>query len=233
MPKVKYDQNLLFSDFVKVDNPTLSHMAFESLEDFRAQNQGALPKSWDIADAEKFLKIAREYKQKYDEKDELGKKFDNFMRSFAFTCAGQVAPLAAFIGGFVSQEAVKSMTNKFVPITQFFYNDVTEIIPELPEQQSEIEAFIKEQKLSESTKDRYQGLRAVVGQSLIEKLSESNMFMVGVGAIGCELLKNFAMVGVARAQNAKMTITDPDVIETSNLNRQFLFREKHLRKPKS
>ena len=30
-----------------------------------------------------------------------------------------------------------------------------------------------------------------------------------------------------------LTLTDPDVIETSNLNRQFLFREKHLRKPKS
>ena len=28
-------------------------------------------------------------------------------------------------------------------------------------------------------------------------------------------------------------MTDPDVIEVSNLNRQFLFREKHLRKPKS
>ena len=28
-------------------------------------------------------------------------------------------------------------------------------------------------------------------------------------------------------------LTDPDVIEVSNLNRQFLFREKHLRKPKS
>jgi molybdopterin/thiamine biosynthesis adenylyltransferase len=28
-------------------------------------------------------------------------------------------------------------------------------------------------------------------------------------------------------------LTDPDVIEVSNLSRQFLFREKHLRKPKS
>lgn len=28
-------------------------------------------------------------------------------------------------------------------------------------------------------------------------------------------------------------MTDPDHIETSNLNRQFLFREKHLQKPKS
>lgn len=30
-----------------------------------------------------------------------------------------------------------------------------------------------------------------------------------------------------------ISITDPDHIEVSNLNRQFLFREKHLRKPKS
>ena len=28
-------------------------------------------------------------------------------------------------------------------------------------------------------------------------------------------------------------MTDPDIIEVSNLNRQFLFREKHLRNPKS
>lgn len=28
-------------------------------------------------------------------------------------------------------------------------------------------------------------------------------------------------------------MTDPDHIENSNLNRQFLFREKHIRKPKS
>lgn len=65
--------------------------------------------------------------------------------------------------------------------------------------------------------------------------------MVGAGAIGCELLKNYAMCGVATAPaNAKegkpagsIVLTDPDIIEVSNLNRQFLFREKHLRKPKS
>ena len=28
-------------------------------------------------------------------------------------------------------------------------------------------------------------------------------------------------------------LTDPDIIEVSNLNRQFLFRERHLRKPKA
>jgi len=55
--------------------------------------------------------------------------------------------------------------------------------------------------------------------------------MVGAGAIGCELLKNFAILGLGT--QGQVTLTDPDVIEVSNLNRQFLFREKHLRKPKS
>lgn len=44
-------------------------------------------------------------------------------------------------------------------------------------------------------------------------------------------MKNFAMMNLC-AQGT-LTVTDPDHIETSNLNRQFLFREKHLRKPKS
>ena len=57
--------------------------------------------------------------------------------------------------------------------------------------------------------------------------------MVGAGAIGCELLKNFAMLGLGSDGPGRITMTDPDVIELSNLNRQFLFREKHIRKPKS
>jgi ubiquitin-activating enzyme E1 len=31
---------------------------------------------------------------------------------------------------------------------------------------------------------------------MIEKLSYTKLFMVGAGAIGCELLKNYAMLGI-------------------------------------
>lgn len=48
-------------------------------------------------------------------------------------------------------------------------------------------------------------------------------FQVGAGAIGCELLKNFAMLGLA-AGEGEVIVTDMDTIEKSNLNRQFLFR---------
>uniref|UniRef100_A0A8C5CXI8 Ubiquitin-activating enzyme E1 C-terminal domain-containing protein n=1 Tax=Gadus morhua TaxID=8049 RepID=A0A8C5CXI8_GADMO len=57
---------------------------------------------------------------------------------------------------------------------------------------------------------------------------------VGCGAIGCEMLKNFAMLGVGLAKcSGEVFITDPDLIEKSNLNRQFLFRPYHIQKPKS
>jgi len=74
---------------------------------------------------------------------------------------------------------------------------------------------------------------------------------VGCGAIGCELLKLFALLGVGRNGQVeffisferncfffyfrfiKITITDHDHIEKSNLNRQFLFHKQHLNQPKS
>jgi ubiquitin-activating enzyme E1 len=43
--------------------------------------------------------------------------------------------------------------------------------------------------------------------------------VVGAGAIGCELIKNLAMGGFSISDDAKITITDPDVIENSNLSR--------------
>ena len=42
--------------------------------------------------------------------------------------------------------------------------------------------------------------------------------MIGCGAIGCELLKNFAMINLS-TDKGELIITDPDHIETSNLNR--------------
>jgi molybdopterin/thiamine biosynthesis adenylyltransferase len=41
------------------------------------------------------------------------------------------------------------------------------------------------------------------------------------------------MINLSVAEKGSIVLTDPDHIETSNLNRQFLFREKHIRKPKS
>uniref|UniRef100_A0A4W4HDJ9 E1 ubiquitin-activating enzyme n=1 Tax=Electrophorus electricus TaxID=8005 RepID=A0A4W4HDJ9_ELEEL len=85
-----------------------------------------------------------------------------------------------------------------------------------------------------SVGDRYDALRVCIGESLLSELHKLRVFMVGCGAIGCEMLKNFALLGVGLARcSGEICITDPDLIEKSNLNRQFLFRPQHIQKPKS
>lgn len=57
---------------------------------------------------------------------------------------------------------------------------------------------------------------------------QSRVLLVGAGGIGCELLKNLLLTGFG-----EMHIIDLDTIDLSNLNRQFLFRHEHIKKPKA
>jgi len=66
-------------------------------------------------------------------------------------------------------------------------------------------------------------LQTVLTSSLVQKIHESKLLLVGSGGIGCELLKNLSM---SSFQN--VTVIDLDTIDVSNLNRQFLFRKKHV-----
>ncbi|XP_043564560.1 ubiquitin-like modifier-activating enzyme 1 [Chiloscyllium plagiosum] len=80
---------------------------------------------------------------------------------------------------------------------------------------------------------RYDGQIAIFGAEFQEKLKMQKYFLVGAGAIGCELMKNFAMIGLGAGEGGSITVTDMDTIERSNLNRQFLFRPGDITKMKS
>ena len=56
--------------------------------------------------------------------------------------------------------------------------------------------------------------------------------MVGAGALGCELIKAMALMGLG-CGNGSVTVTDNDNIEVSNLNRQFLFRQNDVNTSKA
>jgi len=57
--------------------------------------------------------------------------------------------------------------------------------------------------------------------------------MVGAGALGCEFIKAFALMGVGCGEGGRVHCTDNDNIEVSNLNRQFLFRKANVGHSKS
>jgi molybdopterin-synthase adenylyltransferase len=74
--------------------------------------------------------------------------------------------------------------------------------------------------------DRFERLRLIPWWNQ-ERLLSARVMVVGAGAIGNEVLKNLALVGVGTIQ-----IVDMDTIENSNLTRSTLFRLTDVGKPK-
>ena len=145
------------------------------------------------------------------------------LKMFSFTCGGSLAPLCATLGGWTAQEVLKGLTGKFTPLLQVLCLDAMEVGP----RPSDLPASFLPRG------DRYDLQRICLGDELCGTLAKLKLFMIGCGAIGCELLKNFALLGISAGADSAMVITDNDVIEKSNLNRQFLFRPQHIQQPKS
>lgn len=131
--------------------------------------------------------------------------------------------MTAAIGGAVAQEVMKACSGKFTPIQQYVYFDAIECLP--------VEELTEED--CQPLGCRYDKQIAVFGRQFQERLGNLRFFVVGAGAIGCEYLKNFAMIGLGAGEKGQVVVTDMDLIEKSNLNRQFLFRPKDVQKPKS
>ena len=73
-------------------------------------------------------------------------------------------------------------------------------------------------RITDPSQDRYQRLRLIRWWDQ-EKIRNARVLVLGAGALGNEVVKNLALVGVG-----KTWIVDFDSIETSNLTRSALFR---------
>ncbi|CAB3372660.1 Hypothetical predicted protein [Cloeon dipterum] len=203
----------IMTDFAKFERPPVLHAAFTALHQFVKAN-GRLPHPWNEADASGLLSLAEGDFNEVDAK---------LIKTLSYTAAGQLVPMCAVIGGIVAQEVMKGCSGKFFPIKQFLYFDAVEC---LPDDLKPVENF-------EVPDTRYASQVSVLGHKFQQKLGALRYFVVGAGAIGCELLKNFAMSGIGAGPDGNIFVTDMDLIEMSNLNRQFLFRRHDIQKAKS
>lgn len=219
LPLAMKEMEPLLTDFAKFLSPQLLHVCYQTLHSWK-ESHDSLPKPWSETDATEFVTLAKE-KHGEEVTDEA------FVSQFAKLCSGELSPMCAAMGGIVAQEVMKACSGKFMPIFQWLYFDALECLPEDC-------SSLTEENCAPSN-SRYDGQIAVFGKKFQESITKQKWFVVGAGAIGCELLKNFALMGLGCNQDAggEVIVTDMDMIEKSNLNRQFLFRTWDINKHKA
>ncbi|KAH7284607.1 hypothetical protein KP509_34G062100 [Ceratopteris richardii] len=218
---LKNPGDFLLSDFSKFDRPPLLHLAFQALDEFKVQF-GRLPAFGSEEDAIHLIRLAKQINEGAGDL-KLESIDEDILRRLSEGAKAVLNPMAAMFGGIIGQEVVKACSGKFHPLFQFFYFDSLESLPDEVAQEH-----------GETVSDnRYYAQASVFGHQLQEKLQDAKVFVVGAGALGCEILKNLALMGVACGGKGKLIVTDDDVIEKSNLSRQFLFRDWNIGESKS
>lgn len=153
-------------------------------------------------------------------KVEISETWDTMISQFARTCRAKFTPVQAFLGALGAQEVLKGATKLYNPVHQFLLYDCDEVL-----QNNDGNARFEDDAFEPIAR----GQSYILGNELSRKLALSRIFLVGAGAIGCELLKNLAAMGAgtgsSNTNQGCLIITDMDTIERSNLSRQLLFRD--------
>ena len=219
-------------DVSKVNTNEIVHLGLLALNKFYKEKK-CLPELNNKEHENELISYGKEiYEKKIKENlfwlNGLEEEIENFNETLEKTllrlslwARAQISPIASFLGGVSAQEIVK-YTGKYRPIHQWIWFDFSETVENL---EQNIERNLKN--------DRYDDQIAIYGNKIQEGLANSNIFIIGAGALGCEFLKTFSLMGISINIDKKVTITDNDNIEISNLNRQFLFRHGDVGKSKS
>lgn len=214
----------VYSDYAKFERAPQLHVAFQALHAFRTRH-ACLPRPYHAEDAAEVVRLAHEVASQAPVLG--GAAVDEpLVREVAHQARGDIPAMVAFYGGLVAQEVLKCCSSKFMPIKQWMYFDLLESLPDAA-------AWPRTADTTRARGSRYDGQIAVFGADFVARIANLKVFLVGAGAIGCEMLKNWAMMGLGSGDDGAIVITDMDSIEKSNLNRQFLFRPKDVGANKS
>jgi len=95
----------------KIIAPQTLFATMKALHAFQKE-KGALPGVWAAADADDVVARAKALQVQ-------GCFNESMSKDVALTARGALAPLTGFLGGLVAQEAIKGVSNKFMPLSQW------------------------------------------------------------------------------------------------------------------
>lgn len=191
------------------------------------------------------------------------------------------------LGSIAAQEAIKAVTHMYTPVSQLLMYESFDTaakagqdkveesvdsgrtiktktgrkLPKLGSKVFKQSVLRAAPRTLRNVPDVASPLAQLYGAEVVRELQRMRIFVVGAGAIGCELLKNFALLGIGSGTDSStakevhkesgtgnaanryknsakyhslwskagllgggVIVTDMDIIERSNLNRQLLFR---------
>ena len=235
------ESHFSITDYAKLDRTSLLHAAFFALHSSPPKTPPSTTKAFgmggevilgpSLGDEGAVVELVEETERllkahSQDLTTKLSPAQRALVTQFARGAQGTFSPMCGALGGIAGQEVIKGLTSKFMPIRQWLYLDCSEALPPGDTPPLPLHEVAPRG-------DRYDAQCAVFGRTVQQRLGSLKYFLVGAGAIGCELLKTWALMGVAAGPSGKCIVTDMDRIERSNLSRQFLFRNSHIGRPKS
>lgn len=106
-------------------------LGFVALDQFMTTHN-RLPLPWCKEDATELVAIARAInstRPEADRVDLLEALSTRPIELLAYTAAGNLVPLSSMLGGYVAQEALKGVMDKYTPLHQCVYISCEEVIP--------------------------------------------------------------------------------------------------------
>lgn len=224
--KINRCMNFNCDNISKKSETQLIFLSIKSLFEFFEENN-RLPKLNSEEDSKIIIKKTKilydKIKQNKNKIYNDLKEFDeNVPKYISFLATTKIPCMTSFLGGIIAQEIIKA-TGIYIPINQWLIIDFLEFLPS--------------ENLRTNSKNilinRYTDQIAIFGEKIINELQNTKILLAGAGAVGCEMLKNLALLGIGdNKREPHITVVDFDKVELSNLNRQFLFLRDSIGKTK-
>ena len=94
-------------------------LCFKALSEYEKANK-TLPPNWSVKESKVFVDLVEKAASTLGKSEDEVSNILKFANSFSYIAEAELPTIGAYLGGMVAQEVIKAITNKYMPIKQFF-----------------------------------------------------------------------------------------------------------------